>query len=202
MSRPPLQLHFTDPFPILESERLLFRRLVKEDVGMVLRMRSDAQTMRYIPRPLVANEAEALSHIAAIDERIENNTGINWAVAFRDRPNDAIGIMGLFRIEPENFRAEIGYMILREHWGKGVVTEALGPMLDYGFGVMGLHSVEAVIDPANTASARVLEKNGFSKEAHFIENEYFDGKFIDSAVFSLLAATERCNPEKKIPSLQ
>jgi ribosomal-protein-alanine N-acetyltransferase len=51
---------------------------------------------------------------------------------------------------------------------------------------MVLHSTEAIIDPKNKASERVLEKAGFIKEAHFKENEFFDGKFIDSVVYSKL----------------
>ena len=77
-------------------------------------------------------------------------------------------------------------MILPEYHGKGIVSEVVGLLIDYGFNQMNLHSVEAIIVPGNTASARVLEKNGFIKEAHFIENEFYDGQFIDSVVYSLL----------------
>ncbi len=51
---------------------------------------------------------------------------------------------------------------------------------------MKMHALEGVINPNNIASAKVLEKNGFVKEGHFIENEYFDGKFLDSAIYSLV----------------
>lgn len=190
---PELRLQFT-PFPVLETERLLLRRLTEDDVDMVYELRSDPETMRFIPRPIVKDRTEALHHIAMISEKIEDNTGINWAIAFREKPEEAIGVLGHYRIVPEHFRAEIGYMILRKHWGKGIVAEAIAPLLDYGFDVMGLHSIEAVIDPANVASAKVLEKNGFVKEAHFIENEYFDGKFIDSAVYSLLKKNHVAQP--------
>jgi len=69
---------------------------------------------------------------------------------------------------------------------KGIVTEAIEAILVYGFEVMNLHSVEAIIDPDNIASERVLQKNGFVKEAHIIENEFFDGKFWDTVIYSLL----------------
>ena len=49
-----------------------------------------------------------------------------------------------------------------------------------------LHSIEAIIDPENHSSARILEKNGFIKEAHLVENEFFDGKFIDTVIYSIL----------------
>ena len=179
-----LELNFT-PFPILETERLLLRRLDNSDIRNVYAMRSNPETMKYIPRPLVTNDEEALQHIAAINEKIDNNEGINWAVALKGAP-DCIGIMGLYRIQKEHYRAEIGYMILPEFNGKGIVTEAVGRIMQYGFEVLKLHSMEGVIDPDNIASAKVLEKNGFVKEAHFKENEFYDGKFLDTVVYSRL----------------
>ena len=59
-------------------------------------------------------------------------------------------------------------------------------MLNYAFNTVGFHSVEAVIDPNNFGSARVLEKNGFRKEAHFIENFFWNNEFIDSVHYGIL----------------
>ncbi|MDI1255240.1 MAG: GNAT family N-acetyltransferase [Flavobacterium sp.] len=179
-----LALNFT-PFPILETERLLLRRLENSDLKNVYALRSNPKTMQYIPRPLATTENEALEHIKMINEKIENNEGINWAVTLKENP-DCIGIMGLYRIQKENYRSEIGYMILPEYNGKGIVTEAVARIVQYGFEILNLHSIEGVIDPDNIASARVLEKNGFIKEAHFKENEYYAGKFLDTVVYSLL----------------
>jgi len=57
-------------------------------------------------------------------------------------------------------------------------------VMKYGFNEMNLHSMEAVIDPRNSASERVLIKNGFVKEGHFKENEFFNGEFLDSVIYS------------------
>ncbi|WP_026705820.1 GNAT family N-acetyltransferase [Flavobacterium soli] len=173
------------PFPVLETERLLLRRLDSSDVNEIFELRSNPETMKYIPRPLVKNHEDALKHFKTIDDAINNNLGINWAVTLKGNPK-LLGIMGFYRIQPENFRAEIGYMILPEFNGKGIVSEAIPRILEYGFTTMKLHSVEAVIDPDNIASERVLKKCNFEKEAHFKENEYFDGKFWDSVVYSIL----------------
>jgi ribosomal-protein-alanine N-acetyltransferase len=77
-------------------------------------------------------------------------------------------------------------MILPEHQSKGITSEAVRLVLNYGFSDLHLHSIEAIVDPEHTASARVLEKNGFVKEGHLKENEYFDGRFWDSVIYSLL----------------
>jgi len=65
------------PFQNLETERLLLRRLNPNDVAEVFAMRSNPEVMQYIPRPLALTKEDALAHITMIDEKIENNTGIN-----------------------------------------------------------------------------------------------------------------------------
>lgn len=179
-----LTLHF-HPFPILETPRLLLRRVAATDTEQIMALRGNPETMRYIPRPLVTTIEQALEHFAMIDAKIESNEGINWAVTIKGDPK-LIGIMGHYKIQPENYRAELGYMLLPEYHGQGIMTEAIHATLVYGFEVMNLHSVEAIIDPNNIASEKVLQKNGFVKEAHMLENEYFDGKFIDTVIYSML----------------
>lgn len=174
-----------EPFPNLETNRLLLRRLENSDVKEVFALRSNPSTMKFIPRPLVKNDEEALEHIAMINAKIDNNEGINWAITIKGNPN-LIGIIGHFRIQPQNYRAEIGYMILPEYHGQGIVAEAIKEVVRYGFEEINLHSIEAIIDPNNLASERVLQKNGFVKEAHILENEFFDGRFIDTVIYSLL----------------
>ena len=179
-----LTINFT-PFPNLETERLLLRRVNESDVNEVFALRSNPETMKYIPRPLVKTIDDALEHIAMINAKIENNEGINWAITYKGSPK-LIGIIGHYRIKPEHHRAEIGYMLHKEHNGKGIITEAVQEVVKYGFNEMKLHSIEAIIDPENFGSEKVLQKCGFIKEAHFKENEFFEGRFIDSVIYSIL----------------
>ncbi len=173
------------PFQNLETDRLLLRQITPDDVNEIFTLRSSAETMKYIPRPLVTTNEEALEHIKMIQDKVEKNEGINWAITLKGNPK-LIGIIGHYRIRWEHFRSEIGYMLLPEYNGKGIITEAIQLMIDYGFNQMKMHSLEGIIDPENTASARVLEKNGFVKEAHLKENEFFDGKFLDCVIYSLV----------------
>lgn len=173
------------PFPELTSNRLHFRKLNDNDVDEVYTLRSNPKTMKYIPRPLVTNHEEALAHIKLINDKIDENIDINWAVT--EKNNDkCIGIMGFYRARPENYRTELGYMILPEYHNKGYVSEAVDTLLNYAFNTLNFHSIEAIIDPENIASERVLLKNGFVKEAHLIENEFYNGRFIDTVIYSLL----------------
>ena len=173
------------PFQNLETERLLLRRLNKDDVNEVLELRSNPEVMKYVPRPLAKTKEEALAHIALIEDRIVTNDGINWAITLKGSPK-MIGIIGHYKIQPENYRSEIGYMILPQYNGKCITTEAVKVAVEYGFDQLQLHSIEAIIDPENSASEKVLQKNGFVKEAHLIENGFYDGKFLDTVIYSLL----------------
>lgn len=179
-----LEFNFS-PFPVIESERLLLKRITNEDVKEVFELRSNPETMKYIPRPLVKNDEEALAHIALLDENINNNTGINWGITIKGNPK-LLGIIGFYRMQPENYRSEIGYMLLPEFHGKGIVPEAVKRLIEYGFKDLKLHSIEAVIAPENIASEKVLQKCGFVKEAHFKESEFYNGKFLDKVIYSLL----------------
>ena len=179
-----LVLNF-NPFPNLESDRLLLRRIVEGDVQEIFAMRSDVENMKYIPRPLVKNHDEAMEHLAKIDSGIENNEAINWAITLKGN-SKLLGIIGFYRTKHEHYRSEIGSMLLPEIHGKGIASEAVGIVTKFGFKKMKLHSIEAVIDPKNSASEKVLQKNGFIKEAHFKENEFFEGKFLDSIIYSKL----------------
>ena len=173
------------PFQNLETERLLLRRLTNDDFEEVIALRGNPETMKFIPRPLVKTKEDALEHLRMMEEKIINNTGINWGITIKGNLK-IIGIIGHYKIQPENHRSEIGYMMLPEFNGKGYMSEAIKAVLVYGFDQLNLHSVEAVIDPDNVASEKILQKIGFVKEAHILENELWEGKFWDSVIYSLL----------------
>lgn len=180
-----LEINFL-PFPILKTQRLLLRQVNSNDAETILSLRSNDEVMKYIPRPYLKTKEEALELIALFDDKIENGIGINWGICFHDEPEKLIGIIGHYRLKPEHYRAEVGYMIFPEYHGKGIVSEALQKVVEYGFKEMKLHSIEAILDPENKGSEKVLVKNGFVKEGHLIENEYYEGRFLDSMIYSLL----------------
>lgn len=173
------------PFPILETARLRLRQISATDVEEVYAMRSNPETMRYIPRPIAKKREDALAHIALLESCVNDNTAINWGITFEGE-DKVIGIIGLLRMQPENFRTEIGYILTPAQHGKGIMAEAVKVVIDYAFEVLKFHSLEAVIDPANTASENLLKRTGFVKEAHFKENFFYDGAFLDTVIYSLL----------------
>lgn len=184
-----LTVNFT-PFPELQTGRLSLIRLTDAHLDDFYRMRSDAETMQYIARPLAKTLADVKALLADIDKAIAANELINWGIAFKGH-NRIIGTIGFYRMKLEHHRSEVGYMLNKDFHRQGIMHEALQPVLDYGFNVMKLHSIEGVIDPLNIASEKLLQKNGFVKEAYFKENWFYEGKYLDSVHYSLLAQNRK-----------
>lgn len=180
-----LQLNF-NPFPKLFTERLVLREISAADVKEVFQLRSDKNVMQFLDRPLAQTTDDAMALIQKIADGHEKNENITWAITLQNQP-ELIGTIGFWRIDKENYRAEIGYLLHPGQQGKGLMQEAIATVLKYGFQTIKLHSVEANVNPANNASIKLLEKNKFVKEAHYKENYFYDGKFLDSAIYSLLS---------------
>lgn len=174
------------PFPELRTDRLLLRQMTLADAPGVQQLRSNKEVMKYNNRPLTRTLEEAESWINIIIESLRKNDGITWCICLKESPAEHVGSIGLWRIDKENHRAEIGYMLEPAMQGKGIMHEALKKILEYGFKEIKLHSIEAQIDPRNEASATLLKKAGFVQEAYFKENYYLHGRFADTAVYSIL----------------
>lgn len=172
-------------FPEFESERLLFRKILLSDAKDILLIRSNDDVMRFmdVPRHNSISDSEKL--IQLVEESYNKEDGINWAI-IEKHSNGLVGYFGFFRMIPEHCRAEIGYALKPEFWGKGYMYETINRMVRFGFEAMHLHSIEANVNPLNKRSQKVLERVGFKSEAYFRENYLFDGKFLDSVIYSLL----------------
>ena len=179
-----LQLNF-DPFPIIETERLVLRRIIIEDAPDYFLLRSNVDAMKHICKPLQTNIEEAKTLIYKINEMVNFNDGIGWGVCLKNE-NRMIGTVSFHKIEKEHYRAEIGYMLEPSYWKKGIISEAVKAIIDYGFNELNFHSIEAHIDPANIGSEKILQKCNFVKEAYYKENYFYNGQFLDTAVYSLL----------------
>lgn len=97
-----------------------------------------------------------------------------------------IGTCGYLNYEKEHNRIEIGYDLNPEHWGKGIMQEALSKIIHFAFTSMGINKIEAKIEPENNSSIRLLEKLNFSQEGVLRQHELEKGKYVDLAIFSIL----------------
>lgn len=179
-----LQLFF-DAFPALSSPRLALRSMQPGDAPALFELRSNAEVMKHLGRPLATTLDDAVMLIQSNLDLFANNEGIAWAITLKD-DDTLVGTIGFWRIVKEHYRTEIGYLLHPGLHGKGIMQEAIQLAVDFIFAHTELHSIEANVDPANIASRRVLEKCGFVQEAYFKENFFWNGQFLDSVIYSLV----------------
>lgn len=170
----------------LHTPRLLLRPLQPADADALFAIYGNPDFMRYWSTPPWTQREQAVRLIEA-DQR-ELAAGEHLRVGLvRQADQQLIGTGSLFHFSPPNRRAEIGYGIAPACWRQGYMAEAVGALIGYAFGELGLHRLEADIDPRNLASARSLEKLGFTREGHLRERWIVGGEVSDSALYGLLA---------------
>ncbi len=124
-----LQPNFT-PFPELRTERLFLRRMNTEDIPASFFLRSDETVLRFIGKEPATTLKEAEEFIQRINAAVDANENIMWAIALQDEPSKTIGTICYWRLQPENYRAEIGYALHPLYWKKGIMKEAILKVLD------------------------------------------------------------------------
>lgn len=176
---------FPEQFPILNTSRLRLDRIGESDLPRLFYLRNNPETMRYIDRPIAETLEEVAQLWRQMEEGINNKEALSWGLYLQNSA-ELIGFIGYWRAEKQHFRSELGYMIVPECEGKGLMSEALQAVLRYGFNTMNLNSVVADINPSNERSRSILLKHRFQKEAYFRENIYSEGRFLDSEIYTLL----------------
>ena len=114
---------------------------------------------------------------------MESGNVVAWGIA---KEQEVIGTVALHKLDFEQGRCELGYMLGRSHWGQGLASEAISLAIDYAFSRLNLRRLEADIDPRNTASQKLLERLGFQQEGYLRERWIVEGEISDSVLFGLL----------------
>ena len=172
-------------FPVLDTERLRLREPRRSDAERLLAAWRDEETMLYFGTAPLGTRREAMEEIRAFREQASSGEGIRWIITERER-DEYVGDIGFFDFAPEHARAEIGFLLAKPSWGRGLMSEALAATLQYGVVAKDLHRVEALVDPRNVACLRVLERRGFRREGTLRDYEFERDAFIDLVLLSML----------------
>jgi RimJ/RimL family protein N-acetyltransferase len=171
----------------LESERLLFRAFVLEDLEDVRRYQSDPGITRYLMwGPRTVDEVRASLDWKIASRSISAEGDALALAAVRKDTGQLVGDFILNWASEEHRLGEIGYIVHPDHHGHGYATEGGRVMLRLAFDGMRLHRVIGRLEARNRASARVLEKLGMRPEAHLVENEYVKGEWQSELVYAML----------------
>jgi [ribosomal protein S5]-alanine N-acetyltransferase len=172
-------------FPIFETERLRLRELKKEDAQGIFACFSNDKVIQYYGQ----EKLETLQHAEQFVDVFSNNfiekRGIRWGIE-RKEELGIIGTIGFHTWSPKHKRAEIGYEIHPDYWGRGYMSEAALRVLSYGFDEMDLTRVGAIVFLENEASSHLLMKTGFQQEGILRKYMVQNGIAHDTYVYSLL----------------
>ena len=147
-------------FPILTTERLTLRKLVIADEQEIFYLRSDGEINKYLDRQLSNTIDDARNFINKVNENINKNDSLYWAITLSDR-NILAGTICLFGFSDENSKCEIGYELLTNFQGQGIMKEAAEIVIGYAFNTIRVQKIEAFLHRDNQRSVKLLEKFSF-----------------------------------------
>ena len=171
----------------LHSGRVGLRLVAESDLPALLEVNSSDEVTALLPYARWRSMADAeawFERMAGIQA-----TGLALQFVVVDAATQrAIGTCLLFRYEEAHGRAEIGYVLGRAFWGRGLMREALQALIDWAFGTLGLRRLEAEVDVRNAASAALLRRIGFTREGLLRQRWVNRGTPCDFEMFGLLAS--------------
>ena len=168
----------------IQTKHYLLREFTEADLDNVFKGLSDPRVILYygISFQTIRETQAQMDWFVDIEE---NQTGRWRAIESKDQ-KQFLGAIGFNSWSQEHQKAEIGFWLFPEHWGKGIIQEVLPTMIEYGFSEMKLHRIEAEVETQNLASKKVLSKMNFRHEGTKRDCEIKNGQFISLDLYSLL----------------
>jgi [ribosomal protein S5]-alanine N-acetyltransferase len=183
--------------PTIETSRLTIRLVTAADLPELLEFNSDDAVTRYLPYENWKGMDDAQEWLGRATTRLAAGEALQF-VAVQRETGRVIGSCLLFHFDQASRRAEIGYLLGRRHWGAGYMFEAMKALVDFAFADMNLRRLEAEIDPRNLASAKLLERLGFTREGLLRQRWDLKGEFTDSGLYGFLR-TDWIRPTQSPP---
>ncbi|WP_028103736.1 GNAT family N-acetyltransferase [Pseudoduganella violaceinigra] len=176
----------TADFPIIETERLLLREIVLDDVPALFAIHGDRESMKWFGSDPLPDEAAAAKLVELFAGwRALANPGTRWGLQLKGQEK-LIGTCGLFAWNRNWRRCTVGYELYPEARGRGYMQEALRAVIAWGWGHMQLNRIEAQVHPENADSLRSLAKLGFKREGLLRQAGYWSERYHDLYQYSLL----------------
>lgn len=173
-----------NPFPVLETQNLILRKMEFKDTNDIFQMRNDPIMNEYTDTKLDESPEETKSYIEKMNKGVEENKWIIWAIEHKETKK-VIGSISIWNIDPEQNNAELGYGIIHEYQGRGLMKEALLSAADYGFNVMNLETLEAFTEENNIKSIKLLKGCKFEEVNRVDDEGYYSNRIYHMVVFRL-----------------
>ena len=171
--------------PILETERLILRKVTLEDIQDMYLYGSDEEVSKYVTWNTHETIADTKGFVEFVLNKYENKQVSPWGIECKEN-GKFIGTIDFVWWQPNNKTAEIGYVISKDYWGKGLTSEVAKEIIKFGFEKMDLVRIQARCDVENIGSARVMEKAGMSFEGIIRKGIFVKGMHRDLKMYSIL----------------
>ena len=177
----------TTEFPTIKTERLLLRQFSDSDLENVFNGLSHPEIIKYYGVSFQTLEAtkEQMVFFADLEK---NETGIWFAVCSADNKT-FYGAGGLNNLSKEHKKAEIGFWLISDFWGQGIMKEAMLLICNYGFDNLELHRIEGFVESENKNCKNAMSKLDFQHEGTMKECEIKNGKFISLDIYAKIKTT-------------
>lgn len=174
-------------FPALTTKRLVLREISLKDVPWYFAHFNTKEIAEGQDHPGPRDLKEARAELKLyFRDNFRRRTGIRWGIAMKG-DNELIGSAGFYKwVQPEKYQAEMGYDLNPAFWGRGIMTEALSAIIQYGFDHMRLHRIEVLISHQNKRSQSLVRRLGFKREGVLRDHYFIEGRFSDDVIYSLL----------------
>lgn len=172
------------PTEMLITDRLSIRPVEEHDLDVVFRGLSHPDVIRYYGVQFHTREG-ATEQMRWYADLVKTGTGHWFAICLKDT-HIMIGAIGFNNWSILHRKAELGFWLLPEHWRQGFISEAIAPVCAHGFSALHLHRIEAHVETENTASSKVLLRNGFQLEGTLRDTEWKNDRFISLHIYGLL----------------
>ena len=147
----------------LQTDRLILRRFVESDAkAMFQNWASSAENLAYVTWDPHLNLEVTRNSIRNWVASYAHPNYYKWAICLKENPEQVIGDISIVAMDENDSSCEIGYILGKNYWGRGMMTEALKGALDFCFTQAGMQKVRARYASLNPASGRVMEKAGMS----------------------------------------
>ncbi|MBN1261984.1 MAG: GNAT family N-acetyltransferase [Anaerolineae bacterium] len=176
-------------FPILKTQRLVLREFALTDAAAVLDSFTREKVTRFHNVSTMLDIEEAKALVKARKKAFTTGRGIRWAIALREHGRQGIGSCGYYNFNRSFHSAEIGYDLHPDFWGRGIMTEALTAIIDFGYSDpfdFHLNRIQALTHPENRASIALLRRLGFHEEGLLRAYGFWKDSYQDVQCFSLL----------------
>jgi [ribosomal protein S5]-alanine N-acetyltransferase len=165
-------------FPILTTERLTLRQLSVNDQHAIFALRSDPEVNKYLNRQPCKSTEEAINFINIVNDNIEKNGTLYWAITLTDTKT-VVGTICLFDFSREKSSCEMGYELMTKFQGQGIMQEAVQVVIDYVFQTLKFRNLLAFTHYENQSSTKILSK------FHFVKSTETDKENPDLVIFTL-----------------